>query len=277
MSQESDAIKSIISQLRPGTTHDICGFRGSSKAMFSARLTSEVKGNILFILPQDEQLEPFAQDMRLFTDEEVLIYPSFEIPPYTPLSPDPATISSRISTLTRLVNNPEDRLVITSVEALLRRIVPASILDGRSELVITGEEFEHEVLIRSLVSAGYEQCSLVKQVGDMAVRGSVIDIYSPSPAGLQEGPLRLDFFGDTLESIRIFDPLTQRSVKELDETVILPCSDILFPKEGELAAWKEYLFETVAQQDWSVEAGRYISGQLTEQLRFAGIEFFLPL
>ena len=277
MAHHSDGFSALIARVRSGATHDICGFRGAAKAMFSAKLSAAIKGNILFILPRDEQLEPFARDMALFTDEDILIYPSFEIPPYTPLSPDPATISSRISTLTRLANNPGDRLVITSVEALLRRIVPAGILNARSELIMAGEDFNREELVKSLILAGYEPCSLVKQVGDMAVRGSVLDIYPPPADGTLEGPLRLDFFGDTLESIRVFDPLTQRSLRELEETIILPCSDILFPKEEELAAWKEHLYQTTSEQDWSPEAGRYISGQLSAQMRFAGIEFFLPL
>ncbi|MCP4363871.1 MAG: hypothetical protein GY800_01010 [Planctomycetes bacterium] len=178
------------------------------------------------------------------------LYPAFEIPPYTQLAPDPATVAARLSTLYFLQEQTGPCIVLTSVEAIMRRVVPQQVLSQSCELVMAGEDTDRDALIASLIDAGYESCELVRQPGDLAVRGGIVDLFPP-PSGpvaqgtAVQGPLRLDFFGDTVESIRVFDPLTQRSEEELEEAVLLPGSDILFPNPAAQEEWRQGLYSTV--------------------------------
>jgi transcription-repair coupling factor (superfamily II helicase) len=122
---------------------------------------------------------------------------------------------------------------------------------------------------------GYEHISLVHAIGDFSVRGGIVDIFPPG----YEAPVRLDFFGDTIESLRTFDPISQRSIQEIDEAVILPASNILFPRvESENFARIQYHFQNEAKRlNWPFDAVDALLDKISNGRRFPGIEFFLPL
>ncbi|WPD23727.1 MAG: transcription-repair coupling factor [Candidatus Electrothrix scaldis] len=263
-----------------GKKIDICGLHGGSAALFVARLQEIQRQSICCLLPSDDQLDTLAGDIRLFTDIPVLTYPAFEIAPYTQLAPDPSTVAARLSTLYFLQEQSGPCIVLTSVEAVLRRVLPQQVLSGRCELVMAGEDTDRDALISSLIDAGYESCELVRQPGDLAVRGGIIDLFPPASSPAVQGPLRLDFFGDTVESIRSFDPLTQRSEDELEEVVLLPASDVLFPEDSAVEKWRQDVYaavEKLAPNQKDSETARQVMQQLRERIRFPGIEFFLPL
>ena len=271
-------MQSILKRLQEGRTSlDILGLRGSSPALFLARTAATLERAVCCIVPSDEQLEGLSRDIGLFSAIQVLTYPSFEIPPYTPLSPDPATVAQRLATLYRLQNLAGPCIVLTSAEAVLRKIMPRAALSRHCELVIAGEEANRDQLTAALTAAGYQICAMVQHEGDLAVRGGIIDIYAPTLSSSVPGPLRLDFFGDTIESIRVFDPVSQRSVAEIDEAVILPASDILFPGAGREKVWTKFLDQAAADSQWPQEAGNELRTRLLDRTRFTGIEFYLPL
>jgi len=261
--------------LEDGKQQDVCGLHGGSAALFAARLHNEIKQTLCCIVPSDEHLESLARDISLFTTVPVLSYPAFEITPYTPLDPDPVTVATRLSTLYFLQESSEPCIVLTSAEALLRRILPCRVLADRCELVMAGEETDRDALVVSLSGAGYQLCDLVQHPGDMAVRGGIIDLFAPPFRPDVPGPIRLDFFGDTVESIRIFDPLSQRSLAQLEEAVLLPSSDILFPKRDK--AFRQTVAAQAAELGLRADGIEQISEQLHSEIRFPGIEFFLPL
>ncbi len=271
-------MQSIIERLRGKRRLqlDASGLAGSSGALFLARAVDRLQKTVCCIVPADEQLESIARDTALFTSRQVLIYPSFEIPPYTALAPDPATTGARLSALYQLQENTRPFIVFTSAEAVLRRVIPRQFLNNHCELVMRGEETDRDQLINALTEAGYQNSDMVRQVGDMAIRGGIIDIFSPS-AGDASHPLRLDFFGDTIESIRTFDPVTQRSKDELEEAVLLPATDLLFPGAAERKSWRVFLDKEIKGFSWSDEEQRHIIDQLEAHIPFAGCEFFLPL
>lgn len=269
---------STIKLLRDGgPVTDICGLRGGSSALFLARVVADLNRSICSVLPAEDQLEVLARDLTLFTGVEVLIYPSFEIPPYTPLSPDPATVGLRLATLHRLLNLSGPCIILTSTEALLRRIIPKTVLGSRSELVIRGEELDRDQLIQSLAESGYDLCSMVQHEGDLAVRGSIVDIFAPPSHADVQGPIRLDFFGDTVESIRVIDPVSQRSLAEIEEAVLLPASDILFPPAVDRDRWHRFLAAKAGELAWPENEAEYLRARLSDHIRFTGIEFSLPL
>lgn len=271
----------LTSQLKKGQHLNISGLRGSSHAWLSSQFDSTA--NCCYIVADENLVSIVEQDVRLFCAKRVLTYPGYEIPPYTPLSPDQQTTASRLSSLYQLLENDSPFVMIASIEALMRRVLPKGILSQHVELVISGEECDLDELIRSLVAMGYEQVSLVRGIGDFSVRGGIIDIYPPpfaaENAPLSEGPVRLDFFGDTIESIRTFDPISQRSTETLEEALFLPVSDILF-QQKDPAVFKKILqgFRELDETgEFDQEQIKFMIEQISRQNRFAGIEFLLPL
>ncbi len=221
------------------------------------------------------------QDVRLFSQKPVFTYPGYEIPPYTPLSPDQQTTASRLSSLHQILEHNSPFILIVSIEALMRRVLPKKALALSVEIVMAGEECDLEQLIQSLVSMGYEQVSLVRGVGDFSVRGGIIDIFPPpfsENGSLREGPIRLDFFGDTIESIRLFEPISQRSTDELEEALFLPVSDIIFrQKDFNQQKINQGFRHLTRIENCDSELVMDLTGRIARQNRFAGIEFYLPL
>jgi transcription-repair coupling factor (superfamily II helicase) len=259
------------------TYQSICGLHGGSAALFTARMQEHLQRSVCCIVPTDDFLAPLAQDIRLFTSVPVLSYPAFEIAPYAQLAPDQSTVATRISTLYMVQENTTPVIILTSAEAILRRIIPRQVLADHCELVMAGEETDRDALIDFLTLSGYQLSELVQHPGELAVRGGIIDLFPPSFSPDVTGPLRLDFFGDTLESIRVFDPLSQRSLEQLDEAILLPGSDILFPAEAAKVQWRHNLHGVLKDHDEGCAAVRQTIEQLGEKIRFPGIEFLLPL
>ena len=266
--QQSNSGKSY-----PAVT-SITGIRSSAAALTAVQIIKTLQRPALCIVPSEPQAQVLSQDLNLFSELPVFHYPAHEIPPYTPLSPDPQTVSNRISALYQVITTNQPFVMIASAESLLRRIVPKQTITRLAELVITGEETDPAELTTSLIEAGYEQMSLVQNAGEFSIRGGIFDIF---PTG-SELPIRLDFFGDTIESIRSFDPLTQRSVQEIEECEIIPANDILFPKllaeKKELLARIEYFSNSM---HWNKDEQEVLTEKISQNIQFPGIEFFLPL
>ena len=251
------------------------GLRGSSGSFIGARTVTRTGKTVLFVLPSERQAELAAQDLRLFTDLPVIHYPGFDIPPYTPLSPDQVTVTERLAALYHLFTATGPFILVASCESILRRVIPKNILSQAVELVINGEEIDQHGLVRSLTANGYESVSLVQSVGDFSIRGGIVDIFAPG----YDTPLRLDFFGDMVESLRTFNPLSQRSLNEIDEAVLLPASNILLPAPDS-KEYEKFLnrIQTAAESlNWPPDGVAAICEKVSSGQRFPGIEFFLPL
>jgi transcription-repair coupling factor (superfamily II helicase) len=263
-----------LNQKKKAVFH-VAGHRGSSAALLVARAAIQTSKAILCIVPSEKKASELEQDLSLFTDIPVYLYPGYDIPPYTPLSPDQETVAARIATLYNSITTPAPFVCIAPVEALLRRVLPKNRITHLTELILRNEETDQEELSKRLVEGGYEHVSLVQTFGEFSIRGSIIDIFSPG----FEYPVRLDFFGDTVESIRHFDPITQRSVEELDEVILLPTRDILFPADTEnsIPELVRNFREKGDKLNWRRQETSRIVDRLTHKIHFPGIEFFLPL
>ncbi|MBE9520542.1 MAG: transcription-repair coupling factor, partial [Proteobacteria bacterium] len=251
------------------------GLRGSSGAFIGAQAADNTGQSILFVLPSERQAELAAVDLRLFTDLPVIHYPAFDIPPYTPLSPDQVTVAERLSVLYRLLTSDGPLILVASCESLLRRVIPKNNLSQAVELVMSGEEIDQHGLVRNLTANGYESVPLVQSVGDFSIRGGIIDIFAPG----YDSPLRLDFFGDTVESLRSFEPISQRSLAELNEADILPASNILLPAPDseESKKFRSRLQTAAESLNWPADGVSIIWEKVSSGQRFPGIEFLLPL
>ena len=149
-------------------------------------------------------------------------FPPYDLSPLTGLSPHREVLTQRLQALHALIyeTNP---IVITSLDALFLRILPKNGFVSHLEYFETGEEIERDRLLKKLEITGYRRVSLVEERGEYTVRGGVIDLFPP----IYPLPVRLEFWGDRLESIRQFDPLSQRSQSKQNEITLLPASEII--------------------------------------------------
>jgi len=283
-----ELLKRLSDQKKFSST--VSGLRGGAKALLAARAARQLRRPLTVITASEDKAAEMEQDLALFTDMPILLYPGFDIPAYTPLSPDSATIARRISTLYQLISIDTPFILVIPAEALLRRVIPKGILSNLAEPVIAGEETDQADLVRRLIAVGYEKVSLVQTPGEISLRGGILDIFPPHPGKLfsssrssavisESCPVRLDFFGDTVESIRFFDPISQRSLQELEEFAILPASEIIYPPPVDdlTSSPAERLLEHVRGQGWEPDEVDSLIDRLRAKRRFPGIEFLLPL
>jgi transcription-repair coupling factor (superfamily II helicase) len=152
--------------------------------------------------------------------DSVLRLPAHDVLPFENLSPHPEIQESRASTLWKIATGTAG-LVIAPIEAACMRLFPREHYAALALHLKRGEEYLPDMLVEHLLSVGYTQVDVVEMPGQVTLRGGILDVYSPE----MDRPVRVDFFGDEIESIRRFDPDTQRSASTLDEALLLPLTE----------------------------------------------------
>ena len=209
----------------------VSGLTPPAKAMFVAAAAG--RNQVLVVVATDADVERMTSDVRFFltaleglsdTDVEraVLPFPSHEVDPYRGLAPHMDIASARARALHALTAGTA-RILIASAGALLPRVSAPQHLQSTSLALKSGQDISPIDLGDLLAAAGYTRQDPVDESGEFCVRGGVVDFY---PAGARQ-PVRLEFVGDTIESIRTYDPATQRSIHELDQAAIVPLQDLL--------------------------------------------------
>jgi transcription-repair coupling factor (superfamily II helicase) len=228
-------------------------------------------GLSVFVARDGGRASAFIDALRFFAPEmEVLRLPSWDCLPYDRLGPSPAVAAQRMATLARLRRGETDktpRLLVTQAPALMQRVPPREALDRATYLAKSGQDLDVAELERYFAVNGYARASTVSERGEFAIRGGVIDVFPPAA----EEPVRLDLFGDTLESIRAFDPETQRSTKQLKSVDLLPVSEVLLDAEAIARFRRGYVAAFGPSGDDPMYAA------VSEGARRGGLEHFLPL
>ncbi len=160
--------------------------------------------------------------------DAVIYYPPYNILPFKFLAYHNETAANRIRALYRMLAVQKPTVIVTTGDALLQRVIPKQTLNNYAELVISGEELDRDNLIDKLNAGGYVRSAIVEEPGDYSVRGEILDLFSP----LYADPVRIDLFGDMVDSIRLFSAVNQRTVKEISEAVVLPARETILPKAG---------------------------------------------
>jgi len=225
---------------------------------------------VLFVAADDEQADAAERAIGFFAPQmTVLPFPAWDCLPYDRVSPKPDIESRRLATLAALARDNEKPLVIvTTINALLQRVPPKDVIKGASFAARNGAEVDREALVAFLSGNGYVRAGTVREPGDFALRGGIVDLWPPG----EEQPLRLDFFGSTLDAIRRFDAETQLSEKtSVEEIALLPASEAPLNAQAISRFRSGYVAAFGAAGDdplyESVSAGR----------KTAGMEHWLPL
>jgi len=228
-------------------------------------------GAALFVARDGARAEAFAGAMAFFAPElEVVQFPSWDCLPYDRVGPAPAIAAQRMATLSRLaagIDPKKPLLLVAGMAGAIQRVPPREAVKEASYSTRPGATVKIEDLERYFAVNGYHRASTVSERGEFAIRGGVIDVFPPAA----EEPVRLDLFGDTLESIRAFDPETQRSTKQLHEIRLLPVSEALLDKEAVARFRKGYVGAFGAPGEDALYSA------VSEGGRRAGMEHWLPL
>ena len=228
----------------------------------SARDAENLFDDLVFFLGEDRGLAPLRKRLHLF--------PSWEVLPFENLSPHPDNIAGRLEGLYKLVEDSAPILIATPA-ALMQRVIPKEALKQSYLYLVAGQDVSRESILEHLVQWGYQNVPLVEERGDFSARGGIVDLFSPG----YRRPLRLEFDGDRLESMREFNPATQRTEQLQEEMLILPMKEFSLKRAG-----LEEALRRLDQRAVELEVDRREKNSLLESMRagipFPGIEFLAP-
>ncbi|MBI1181770.1 MAG: transcription-repair coupling factor [Alphaproteobacteria bacterium] len=235
-----------------------------------ARAAEGAAGGMLHVARDDARLAALQDALEFFAPEiEIVTLPAWDCLPYDRISPNPVLCARRMETLSLLAGpSGRPRLLLTTVNAASQRLPAREILRRNSFSARIGDTVDTENLVRFLAESGYVRSSTVSEAGEFAVRGGLVDIY---PAGADE-PIRLDFFGDQLDAVRRFDPLSQMTTGKDKRFRLVPVSEVPLD-EGSIARFRQgyrALFGAVTGDDPLYEA-------VSEGRKYQGMEHWLPL
>ena len=215
----------------------ILGAPDGYDAAVLARLADEataVHGSpqtLLHIAADDRRLEQLETGLAFFAPKtRVITVPAWDTVPYDRVGPDSEIVSRRMAGLARLTGTAKaPTVVLTTVNAILQRVPSREFLRRAMRQLAPGQRVDRTRLIERLTLAGYVRTGTVMEPGEFAVRGSLVDLFPPG----RQSPVRLDFFGDTIESLKAFDPETQRTGKIVQKLILMPVSEIAYGAEAE--------------------------------------------
>jgi transcription-repair coupling factor (superfamily II helicase) len=246
------------------------GYEAFALAAFAAEAARDAP--VIFVARDGQRLPAIIEALAFCApDLPVLELPAWDCLPYDRVSPGADAAARRIealSAMAALAQAPHRALVLTTANALLQRVPPAEVIAAGRLPARTGNRIEMNELTSSLERAGFDRVATVREVGEYAVRGGILDVYAPAASE----PLRLDFFGDTVESIRAFDVATQRTTGQRTEFVLQAMSEVTLTPET-ISRFRRGYIEAFG----APTPGDALYAAVSEGRRFAGMEHWLPL
>lgn len=282
----SKLTEAVSGELNKGNSLVLNGLDNSPLIYYLANLFGEMDKSFLLIAHDNYHLLNYYEDLiRLLDKEEVLVYPEVEILPHEQISADPTELSERLAVLEDLIFKPEKkRIILITVRTLMRKMMPVEFFRQHSLELRPELELDLKEVTEFLAVAGYERVNMVEEEKQFSLRGGILDIFSNS----RDYPVRIEFFGDEIDSIREFDPATQRSRDNLQEIIIPPARELILTPatiQSALEGIKRDSLKTVSllQEKGSTEEARYLQDKMKEILvnlqesgEFPGYEQFLP-
>ena len=254
----------------------ILGAPDGYDAAVLARLADEASAvhgapqTLLHVAADDRRLEQLETGLAFFAPKtRIIAIPAWDTVPYDRVGPDSEIVSRRMAGLARLTGTAKaPTIVLTTVNAILQRVPSREFLRRALRQLAPGQRVDRTRLIERLTLAGFVRTGTVMEPGEFAVRGSLVDLFPPG----RQSPVRLDFFGDTIESIKAFDPETQRTGKIVQKLILMPVSEVAHGPEAESRFRGGYVaaFGAVKGDDPLYEA-------ISAGHRYPGMEHWLAL
>ncbi len=264
----------------------VMGAAGGLAAALAAHAWHQRPGHppLLYVAPDEDSAQTRARELRFFleaaADEDdhgpsdlwnahVVELPAMDASPYAEMQPDRRTIMRRLALAYRLMAGLAPRVIVASPAALFRRVLPAEVLHPLCFVLQAGATCERDDLIARLARAGYGRSPLVEDPGTFAVRGAVVDVFPP----VYRHPVRLEFFGDEIESIRSYDPATQRTLRALPQLHVHPVKETLVTQGADP---RRVILEAADAVDHPSSKTRLMIEQIEDGVDFFGVEAMMP-
>jgi len=278
---DSAEFKQILSEVQRGTrVISMSGLvAGSARALAVAGLQRETGKTFAVVMQSTRDLEPWERDLKFWycalagketCESEVLVLPASESDPYAGVSPHAQTLEQRALALWRLQKHSQDFVLLTA-RSLARKTVGPSAIEQAGAILKRDQDVSPEELVEKLLATGYLREDPVSSVGEFSIRGGILDLWPPG----SDEPVRIEFFGDTIDSLREFDPETQLSTGQLNEVEVPPMHELAVTAR-DFQTWAEK-----AHQRWSDD--RY-ARSLRDRTAFAeegeafnGWEWLIPI
>ncbi|MFH2036229.1 MAG: transcription-repair coupling factor [Candidatus Zixiibacteriota bacterium] len=237
-------------QNKEATEQTISGLAGSAPSILLSRLVQFVTEPILAVTASNEEANDLIDDLQFLIDENRIgHFPSLQSPPFEFRTPPAEFVGRRLSTLSRIAKNEID-IVVAPIEAIIEPTISFDNFEKQSLILSQGDEVDVYRLSEKLVEMGFKRVPLVEEIGDFAVRGGLIDFFSPG----FDFPVRLEFFGDEIDTIRQFDVSTQRTTERLTRVDLLPRREISITLNT-----VEDFIESLPEADGSLIRARYLN------------------
>jgi transcription-repair coupling factor (superfamily II helicase) len=272
-----DIIQPVISDIQAGKkTIEVSELWGASKALFLFGLRQESRRPVIVVTASEDAAGALVEDLKFFAETKGLtstdgslisLFPSWGVLPFEADSPDSRTVGERMLFLYRLISGSPG-IYVVPVQSLVQKLPPWELFVDSVKTITMATRLDPESLVAALATIGYESASLVTRVGEFSRRGGIIDFFSP----VHENPVRMEFFGDVVESLREFDPETQRSTGDIKDAVALPVRELLVTEKGIERFEKSF----TAAADEPVPGTRDIIDQIKEGMLPPGSEFLAP-
>ncbi len=229
---------------------------------------------LVHVALDDTRVATMAELLNFFApDVQIIEFPAWDCLPYDRVSPNAEIVAKRVSALTQMLAWEQEskrypRIVLTTVNAVTQRVMPKDILKGASFTASKGGRLDIDALKKFLIQNGYTRTETVREAGEYAMRGGILDIFPPG----DEEPLRLDLFGDQVESIRAFDPLSQVTHKDVKEFSLQPVTEF-FLNEDSIDRFRSGYREAFGV----VQGDDPLYESVSQGRRYNGMEHWLPL
>lgn len=224
--------------MSPTLQKPLAGLSGSALAYQVAKLFGQSAEPLLLFVSDPKTSAALEEDLKFFlgSSENLLVFPAQGLLPYYGLSPSHEALAGRLTFLHSLLQRRDPYLALISMPALQRRLPPKEIFRDHSDYIVVHEELLREDFVGRLLAAGYRNAPLVEDPGTFSKRGGILDLFTPQLTR----PLRLEFFGDRIESLRYFDPESQRSAEPTEDAVIIPAREIVYTEASLALAAKRF-------------------------------------
>lgn len=238
-----------------------------SEPLLINEISENLDNNILIIARDLKRYQQLKDGLEFFLNKGVLLYPQWDCVPYDRISPNKLITSKRLETLSRLSNEKnKSKIILTTIQASCQRTLSLDEVKNKFISLKPGEVIDINNLVNFFVSNGYEKTPTVREHGEFSVRGGIIDFYSPL-----NKPIRLDLFGNTIDSIKSFDLISQRSLELLKEIFVYPASEIIL-NDKTIENFRINFNKKFGSQKEKVK----IYDSISEGISYPGMEHWLP-
>ena len=261
---QNEASELKLSQLKKGEKRWLGNLLGSSAGLFIAEFAAQHPQLFVVVARNSQHLSQLESEFEFYGIKPT-VFPDWEILPYDRLSPHQDIVSERLRILS---NMPQQGVLLLTAATLMQRVAPTTWVLGEHFDIKVGQKFELEAQKKRLIQAGYHLVDTVYDHGEFAVRGSIMDIFASG----QDAPIRIDLFDDEIETLKLFDPETQRTTETIQAFTVLPAKE--FPLKEARALFRDRYAEYFPTANPKKNP---IYQDVLEGIASPGIEFYLPL